>query len=369
MSFDILKYSAQQECVTLVNTLTCRTVDLSTAAVCLTPNTAHCYHCWKSAMSDVFVCGTSPTNVICLWCQDQSGVCCAWTVPTGTVKARFEIWGPGGSGGTANCCGLGTWGSSGTYIAFTIPVTAGHTYTLCAGCSNNFCPYCCGCSNYATACCNGSLACSFVSGCGVSNAIAPGGCTDFVQGMRARLCRIGQTVATPCIFTNECLYMASGGLCGAVICQCYAVCSSGCSAWTATPVADWNLWPCIPCITVGLCQYTPIFRLPSFHSGLSYDTNSYGAALHSPVVPVQGWCAPVTCSNGGSYNEYQFTSNCCSACFMSLSSHCGCYPLPGLGGAFLNAMAGATAMYGDRGRMGMVKVTWTCCNSDYNCAN
>ena len=63
---------------------------------------------------------------------------CTWTVPSGTTCARFQIWGPGSSSGTSCCCGVGMPGTSGAYASTIIPVTAGSSDTICAGCA-----YCC----------------------------------------------------------------------------------------------------------------------------------------------------------------------------------------------------------------------------------
>lgn len=70
-------------------------------------------------------------------CTSVSGNVCSWVVPAGVTSAVFEVWGGGGGGGggicTCNCCNATQGGGGGGYAMKTISVTAGQTYTLCAG--------------------------------------------------------------------------------------------------------------------------------------------------------------------------------------------------------------------------------------------
>jgi len=97
------------------------------------------------------------------------GCCCAWVVPTGVRRATIELWGAGGTGGggcTCNRCYAHRGAQGGFYNTKTIDVTAGDTYTVCAGgvypCLTR---ECCGCNGCA----------SFVNGTNLSNFCAPGG--------------------------------------------------------------------------------------------------------------------------------------------------------------------------------------------------
>lgn len=378
MSIDILSYTANKEITYLCTQLSGIQTTLTSKYVCLDQNTATCMACWRGMDSDVRPLSDN-SNIICVYDSTyfSLGGSCTWTVPSGVVKARFEIWGPGGTSGAGLCCGGSPWGASGSFMAFTIPVTAGCQYVLCAACANqSMQPYCCGCLNYAQCCYNGNFKASYVSGYGLCNICAPGGCTDFVQNMCARLCRIGYSVQggqasapTPTRFVNECYYKQSPNGCGLSICNCYTLCQPGSQpTYAMTPVADWNLWPC-GCITVGLCQYHPIYRIPSIHNGATLDTNNYGGYHFMPTYPKCGWKLPLSCTNGGCGNFFGVSSGTCCP-YNSYSTCCCCMNIPGLGGGYTHVMSGSTGVYGDSsGRNGFVKVIYSCCVSDFTCAN
>lgn len=137
-------------------------------------------------------------------CTSTSGVCCLWTVPTGVYSVTFEIWGGGGGGGTkgtsCNCCDRGGPGAGGGYSKVTIPTTPGTQYTLCAG---NAGVSTSGYGSLCGLCCNGcNGGTSYVTGTGLSNFCAVGGCggaSDF---------------NTVCYSHCGCNYCSRGGGCG-----------------------------------------------------------------------------------------------------------------------------------------------------------
>jgi len=132
---------------------------------CAIPKTAASGASWTAGIK---VCDTSG-----YW---RCGASCTWTVPSGVTCARFQIWGAGGGSGMSCCCGYGIAGGTGAYASVIIPVTAGNSYTLCAGCA-----YCCwpswngqsnpGCQSYVTGsglsnfCAMGGESCLFKRGC------------------------------------------------------------------------------------------------------------------------------------------------------------------------------------------------------------
>lgn len=378
MAIDILSYTACKEvtyaCTTGYNSILCT---ITSKLTCLTPNNAH--ETWRwTCHSGENLGYVDASNILCVvpTMSGTTGVSCTWTVPSGAKKARFELWGPGGPGGTSNCCGTGVPGSSGTYMEFTIPVTPGCQYTLYAAPSNPHCPYCCGCSSYYPACyC--SLEATYVTGFGLSGVCAPGGFLDYYQNMCARLCRMGCVGSpTPCRFINECYFAASPNSCGISICYGVSLCNCGSQpTFYMHPVADWNVWPC-GCITTGLCQFTPILRIPSIHSGQCIDTNNYGIwYIMPPIVTMSGL---QNTGNGNCLNnilpsimQYYVSSGSCVACAMSLGvAAYGCIPTPGLPGMGTHMMGGTTGYYGDRGRSGAVKVTWVGDgNTSLRCSN
>ena len=123
---------------------------------CAIPKTAASGASWTGGVT---VCDTSGYY--------RCGASCTWTVPSGVTCARFQIWGAGGASGIGCCCGYGIAGGTGAYASVIIPVTAGQSYTLCAGCA-----YCCfpGFNAQVNPGCQ-----SYVQGAGLTNFCAMGG--------------------------------------------------------------------------------------------------------------------------------------------------------------------------------------------------
>lgn len=110
-------------------------------------------------------------------CTSTSDITCSWTVPDGSSRVTFEIWGGGGGGGNqgtnCNCCSRGGGGSGGGYSKVTIDTTPGTTYTVVAGKAGVSSQ---GYGSYCGTCCNGCAGgTSYVTGTGLSNFCATGG--------------------------------------------------------------------------------------------------------------------------------------------------------------------------------------------------
>lgn len=140
-----------------------------------------------NTFGQLYVFNTNTNNVT------NGGQCCLWTVPAGTVWARFEVWGAGGDGGGACCCQQPSMGGgSGSYARKTTRVVPGQTYTICAG----------------------------GSGCCSQNATGTSGFPSYACNPSATyplcLCASGGFGGTSCCFA------AIGGNyhCGTVICGC-----------------------------------------------------------------------------------------------------------------------------------------------------
>jgi hypothetical protein len=101
--------------------------------------------------------------------ESNGGACCLWTVPTGVTWVAIEMWGGGGSGAGACCCRTGPAGGSGSYARRIITgLTAGQTFTLCAGGTTAKSQmYCCGCP--------GNPSFAFYSALGANTVCASGG--------------------------------------------------------------------------------------------------------------------------------------------------------------------------------------------------
>ena len=84
--------------------------------------------------------GVPPASRFC--CNNNGGKCCQWTVPSGTSFAVFEMWGGGASGTGGCCCMQGYPADSGGYAIKSTNVTAGDTFTICAG-RSGCCLYAC----------------------------------------------------------------------------------------------------------------------------------------------------------------------------------------------------------------------------------
>jgi hypothetical protein len=375
MSLDIIQLATCKESAYLTCCNSILSASLVSKYSCLNSNNAHCIGLWRNFETDIKPLPDN-SNVVCVYDATYftNGNSCTWTVPAGATKARFELWGPGGSSGSTNCCGVTPAGATGTWIGFTIPVTAGCSYTLCAASSNDFCPYCIGCTQYAQACCNGSCYSSYATGYGLCNICARGGCTDFVQSQCARLCRIGFTYAltgccpTPATFGNECCY-AAGSITGSGICRYYSLCSPVSPTYAVTPAADWNVYPC-GCISssVGLGVNSPIFKLPSFHQGIFIDGSTYGMQNMMSTYPKCGWMQSnstlsscLTCFPCNNISISYDVSPCCLG--LSSCANFPAYSIPGMGGLFTAAYAGAVGYYGDRGKGGFVKVIYSTGNA------
>lgn len=99
-----------------------------------------------------------------------------WVVPTGVTCATFELVGGGGGGGAKCCCDCyhqGTGGSGGSFVAMTIPVTPGDTYSLCVPYGGQVANIGAEGSHYC--CYGGSGGAVYVTGPNITNLCAQGG--------------------------------------------------------------------------------------------------------------------------------------------------------------------------------------------------
>jgi hypothetical protein len=97
-----------------------------------------------------------------------------WCMPTGTTKAKFEIWGGGGGGASMRGCHGGIPGGMGAYAVKTITSAAfsdGDCYDMCSGWGGQW--SCCSCIG-----CRGCK--SYVTGNGLTNFCADGGFGGYV---------------------------------------------------------------------------------------------------------------------------------------------------------------------------------------------
>lgn len=253
------------------------------------------------------------------------GACCAWTVPAGATRARFQLWGAGGSSGHGCCCGGSPWGSSGAYASVIIPVTPGCVYTLCAGCAEQ--AFGCGGTPY----CRTSGCPSFVTGAGLCNFCANGGQGRLSTWMAAygvrcarRLAAIGYNYCGPYICTSgsDYCYSSSCGCTGGIIPNVPGASYFGTTTSSTSPSIVYGIrgmWSRISTSNYSVCNW------------------------HPPIYCFSGECAVTLTSS-------------CAGCFRRAS--CGVMAFPSAGGAPTFVYAGCNTAISDYGRGGMVCVSW-----------
>ena len=264
----------------------------------------------------------------------RCGASCTWTVPAGVTKARFQMWGAGGGANKPPCCcGHTVFGSTGAYASVIVPVEAGWTYTLCAGCA-----YCC--YGYTTE--NHrrwSGHCSFVQGCKLCNLCASGGqgslgtwmamsgapCTCrytyYTNGNGMRYCNQGSDWCWDGENSQgEVGYIAGAGYHGNI-------------KDIAEPTAE-----------------NVVYGLRGIWPNNCWDGNHYGYEIHPPT-----W-------DGDKVNDstccVQYTSGNCCGCQCSAWAM-DCIRFPGAGAWGSHAMGGGNGLYGDSGKFGMVHVCYS----------
>lgn len=293
---------------------------------------------------DMYTCWTAipkltTTNALCVYDNTvyfRAGACCLWTVPAGATRVRFELWGAGAGTSPGMCCSGSPFGATGAYASVILcNVPVGCQYTLCAGCAHATQLYCT-CSVDVSGCA------SYVTGFGLTNLCAMGGCSNLMRMMFA-------THGTTC-----CRYQAKGmTVSGACFCcdgvnQLFMCFSNSCATCGyITRKYDANQ------IAYGTSTTGTVYKIPSMYAADWFDTNFYGCMCDQPtMVPAANGANTVSTLCCVAYSS----GNCCGAAFGGACTGNRCQP--GKGGNYNHMMAGAVSGYGDWGRTGMVRVTW-----------
>jgi hypothetical protein len=276
--------------------------------------------------------------------QFRCGATCTFTVPSGTTKLQFELWGPGAGTGSGCCCG-GSWGfgQSGSFTSIIIDAVPGCQYTVCAGCAN---------------CCYSQWA-------------SPGyGGPSYVQGYG--LCGVCAVAGYSCIAVR---YMEQQNNCGGgfgyVTHTDYSLPHLGCSHCTnsgGTTMAicnsgsDWcssNMQPTSNLVTYG-------------KAGKGGGTNSI-TGIPAYVIPGMwpAFCLPSTNPTAGftihpPIYGFENISQCCvswtagsSINGIARSAQCQDFlRIPSAGGAPVIQQGGTNSYQGDSGRFGMVRISY-----------
>jgi hypothetical protein len=254
--------------------------------------------------------------------------CCSWTVPAGVTCARFQIWGAGAGRGYGCCCAFVPFGGTGAYASVIIPVTAGDTYTLCAGCA-----FCC----YTTA--------------GASNVNGQPGCRSFVTGTGlSNFCAEGGEASLYCELLTRCVCGAVQGYCyflGGCICSNGSVCNNISTPFSPACCYD-NMFPMISsCKTFfGFATCGTVYGIRGAFGSIAVNCNTAICVQHPPIY---GFASSSCC-------VAQLTTNYVGGCCRSATA--GFLQIPGAGGWAQMKCAGGTSGASDAGRMGMVCVSW-----------
>lgn len=253
--------------------------------------------------------------------QFNYGSCCQWIVPGGVTCARFQIWGAGGGSGAAACCAGSPFGSTGAYASVIIPVTAGQSYTLCAGCALACYP-----CRFAQGRYPGCP--SWVQGTGLNNFCAEGGQGRIGVWMQM----YGRRVTNR--FANIGCDPAGGSLC----CLGSHFCNLGCATCGEIPyVAGASYYG-------STTNNSIVYGIRGMWPRACYDAALCGYFIHPPIY------------------GFESTSQCCwifssGNCRGSVFSACCAYlQIPGAGGAPSISRNNNYGGCGDMGRTGMVCV-------------
>ena len=295
---------------------------------CLIPTLPATGAAWTTGLKVCRCAGSSNWNY---------GSCCAWTVPAGVTCARFQLWGAGAGSGYGCCCAFTPFGGTGAYASVIMPVTAGNTYTLCAGCAH---------------------CCSIQPGFGVVNGYP--GCPSYVTGTGlSNFCAEGGESSLGCQLLTRCICGIVSGYCmflGGCVCNNNSVCwhdsiQGGGQGGVGAPSG---------------CCFDNMF--PMMSSCRTY----YGSATTGTIYGIRGSYGSIALNCNGTIRVqhppiYGFASSSCCCCIITTNYGGGCcfgaaagyMQIPGAGG-FANFKCGGntSGSYGDRGKSGMVCVSY-----------
>lgn len=257
--------------------------------------------------------------------QFQCGQCCAWTVPAGVTRVRFQLWGAGGGSAAGRCCGGSPFGQTGAYASVIIPVTEGDIYTVCSGCALCCFPCCTIFGRYP------GLP-SWVQGNGLSNFCAQGGRGSLGDMMAQLGGRNTNRLQNPsCISSGPCFCCAGSWYCFANSCATCGVIPYGAGA---------NYFG----VSTSESEPSVVYGIRGMSPSVCFDTNHYGGQCHPPIYGFSAQCAP------------SYSSGTC--CGYNCRAAAGYLQVPGAGGFYSHIMGGSNGVLGDMGRQGMVCITY-----------
>ena len=248
------------------------------------------------------------------------------------VNEPFFSEADGGGSGTGCCCGGAPNGGSGAYASVIMPVTAGQSYTLCAGCA-----YCCyternqmtqdGCPSYVT-------------GPGLTNFCADGGESNLFCEAKSRCLLVPNA-------QSYCMYMG------------WCICNTGTDYCVDNPDIsgigypnsrrDMSYQETANCKKAyGSASGGTVYGMPGQWSYFAYDYGAQDACFKHPGVVGFRDCS---CCEATMNNE---NAGCCyQACYCQAMC---C--TPGAGAWGFNHCGGDTTGCADIGKTGMVCVSY-----------
>lgn len=261
----------------------------------------------------------------------RCGASCTWTVPVGVTRARFQLWGPGGGTSQNCCCGGAPFGPSGAWTTVQLDVTAGDSYTLCAGCA-----VCC-CATQTTP--GGQGGPTFVTG--------PGLCVCAQGGNPCYCCWNQDIQSGTCGCAIPSLGAGGGDGCAAHGCSGWNFCwDSGNDNTTVCHAYSRDTWR-VTCAGTGrnLVCYGVNGVWPFMKIGTDLNTDT--CSISPPVFGFENCMCVESWQSGGT---------CHGHCRHATQ---GFLQIPGAGGYASRVFGGCNACGGDHGRMGMVCVSWS----------
>lgn len=284
---------------------------------------------WQRVLKPVVQSGSSGLKVCDTSGNFRCGASCTWTVPAGVTRVQFQLWGPGGGTSSNCCCGGAPFGPSGAYSVVTLDVTAGESYTLCAGCA-----HCCYASQTTPGLSAGN---SFVTGPGLCVCAEPG---------YACYCHWAADIGTVCLGDGSCgIPVPVGQICTANSCAGWNFCwDSGNDNVCVEHAFSRSTWsvscsdPSRNMTCYGINGLWPLMVIGN-------DNQSGTYSVSTPVFGFERCVCTET-----------WTSSTCAGC--NRRGDQGIMQIPGAGGYASQVHGGCNACGGDSGRMGMICVSW-----------
>jgi len=273
-------------------------------------------------------------------CPYRCGADCTWTVPAGTNKAMFQIWGAGANTMPGCCCGGSEYGANGAYAVAIADVCPGATYVLCSACAQ-----CCHPGRGVGACTHCASTVTGMAGTDYEVCMcAFGGCSGVFRHIQvlsgASCCRFQAKTQTA---SGACICNSGGDYCFASSC---ATCGE--VEYSVDPDRQFY-------VSLGGTQATSNYGgFGSVYPVTCFDTNHYGYKIRPPGIKHDHTQLTGTCDCCSTFSSGQCCGgiNCGAYCNTCQCEHWG------QGATYAHHMGGANSNCGGQPHPGHVKVSW-----------